>query len=183
MEKINLSSLKTSDHSTDLDCNKVNLWQLSLGAVKANKAWSEKSDRATPRIRPEMSSAYVVRTRMPIDPKTREKFLEDLKAEYLLRPTWRHEDLFVQMMAENKLPRINGKQMKLKTFVTYCQIMKREGIKVENLSDAIMALYFSGEKRSTTIAHRLACSKTTVYETFRRNGVNVKPYKHKAKND
>lgn len=181
MNEVNLSGVKISDHFIALDENKINLWQLSIGAVKADKAWSEKSDRATPRIRPEMSSAYVVRTRMPIDPKTREKFLEDLKSEYLLRPTWRHEDLFVQMMAEGKLPRINGKEMKLKTFVTYCQIMKREGIKVENLSDAIMALYFSGEKRSTTIAHRLACSKTTVYEIFRKNGVNVKPYRHKVK--
>ena len=78
MNEVNISGVQISDHFIALDENKINLWQLSIGAVKANKEWSEKSDRATPRIRPEMSSAYVVRTRMPIDPKTREKFLEDL---------------------------------------------------------------------------------------------------------
>ena len=146
-------------------------------------SWSDKSNRANPRIRPEMTSAYAVKTRVRLPNKTREQFLQDLKDEYVRHPTWKGEDIYHQMLAEGKIPKINGRTMAPRTFLEHYRVVRDSGDLVKNLSDAIMAMWFHGEKRSAYIAKRLACSKTTVYETFRKHCVNVKPYKVKEKHN
>lgn len=181
IQAINLSGVLISDYSIKIDQQKANLWNLSTGMIKANDQWFEKSDRANPRIRPEMTSAYVVKTRVRLPNKTREQFLQDLKEEYMNHPTWKGEDIYYQMLAEGKIPKINGRTMAPRTFLEHYRVVRDSGDLVKNLSDAIMAMWFSGEKRAAYISKRLACSRTKVYEIFKEHGVNVKPYKVKGK--
>lgn len=180
-QQVNLSGVAVHDYRIDIDQYKIDLWLMNLGQINPPASWNDVSERAVRKIHKEMSSAYVVRTRVVIDIKTRERFISDLKKEMELHPTWNSPDIYFQMLAEEKIPKINGKMMKLKTFQTYFTIAHKA--KITNLNDAIMAMHFSGEKKSTEIAAKLACSKTTVYEVFRKNGVNVKPYRKGVKND
>ena len=183
IEGINLSGVLISDHSIKIDQHKATLWKLSTGMIKANDQWFEKSDRANPRIRPEMTSAYVVKTRVRLPNKTREQFLQDLKEEYVRHPTWKGEDIYHQMLAEGKIPKINGRTMAPRTFLEHYRVVRDSCDLVKNLSDAIMAMWFHGEKRAAYISKRLSCSKTKVYEIFRKHGVNIKPYKVKEKHN
>ena len=181
-QQVNLSSVAVHDYSINIDKNKIDLWQMNLGQIKPPASWNEVSEMANRKVHPEMSSAYVVRTRINIDIKTRERFISDLKKETEFHPTWKSPDIYYQMLAQDKIPKISGKIMKLKTFQTYFEIARKTAI--TDLNDAIMAMWFLGEKKSTLIAAKLACSKTTVYAAFRKNGVNVKPYrKGKTQNE
>lgn len=155
-QPVNLSGIAVHDYSIDIDKNKIDLWLISLGEIKPPAKWNEVSEKASRKVQPEMSSAYVVRTRILLDIKTRERFLTDLKNEMELRPTWDSPDLYNQMLAEDKIPRINGKVMKQGTFRNYLALVRKSDI--TNLNDAIMAMWFSGEKKSTEIAAKLACS-------------------------
>ena len=152
-----------------------------IGKDLVPDSWSDKSNRANPRIRPEMNFTYLVKTRIRMPDKKREQFLQDLKEEYVRHPTWKGEDIYHQMLAEGKIPKINGRTIAPRTFLEHYRVVRDSGDLVKNLSDAIMAMWFSGEKRAAYISKRLACSRTKVYEIFKEHGVNVRPYKAKEK--
>ena len=169
-QHVNISGVRISDHFITLDENKINMWQLSLGAVKANKEWSEKSDRAYKKIDESLKQTQV-RKHTNINSRTRTEFLRVLKIERERWPRLTYKDLYYQLLAEGKIPKIDDTIMKLKTFMNYCLIIKRQDVDVTTLKQAIIAMYLKGVKSPKTISQRLCVAVSTVRETFREYGV------------